>query len=218
MSLLEIQNGTKIYSNGTGTQVIAFSGLNLAIEKGESLAIIGPPKVGKSTLIHVLGGLDQLTDGTYRLGETDITHATHKELAHIRNCKMGIVLQKFGLINDKSVYENIAIPLYFDSDIQKKNVKEKIDKVLVELNLVKMQKTLVANLSNGQKQKVAIARALVNNPEIILADEPTGSLNRESAEEIMDLLLKLQAKGRTLIIATYNIYIAEKCARQYVLK
>lgn len=217
MGLLEIQKGTKIYLQGTEAQVIAFSDLNIAIEKGESLAIMGRSGAGKSTLMHILGCLDQLTAGSYYLDGQDISKATPKELARIRNKKMGFVLQNFGLINSKTVYDNIAIPLWFNPDVRKKDMKEKIQKAIADMGLTEKEKALVTNLSGGQKQRVAIARALVNNPEIILADEPTGSLDRQTAEETMDVLLQLHEQGRTLIVVTHDIHVAEKCARQYVM-
>lgn len=218
MSLLELQKGTKIYLKGTEAQVIAFSDLSIAIEKGESLAIMGRSGAGKSTLMHILGCLDQLTEGTYLLDGQDISKATAKELARIRNKKMGFVLQNFGLINSKSVYENVSIPLYFNPDVRKKNMKEKIEKVIADMGLMEKKKALVGNLSGGQKQRVAIARALVNDPEIILADEPTGSLDRQTAEETMNVLLQLQQQGRTLLVVTHDIHVAEKCGRQYVME
>lgn len=218
MSLLELQKGTKIYLKGTEAQVIAFSNLSIAIEKGESLAIMGRSGAGKSTLMHILGCLDQLTEGTYLLDGQDISKATAKELARIRNKKMGFVLQNFGLINSKSVYENVSIPLYFNPDVRKKDMKGKIEKVIADMGLMEKKKALVGNLSGGQKQRVAIARALVNDPEIILADEPTGSLDRQTAEETMNVLLQLQQQGRTLLVVTHDIHVAEKCGRQYVME
>lgn len=218
MSLLQIQKGTKIYLKGTEAQVTAFSDLDIAIEKGESLAIMGRSGAGKSTLMHILGCLDQLTEGTYLLDGQDISQATAKELARIRNKKMGFVLQNFGLINSKSVYENVAIPLYFNPDVRKKDMKGKIQKVIADMGLTEKEKALVGNLSGGQKQRVAIARALVNDPEIILADEPTGSLDRQTAEETMDVLLQLHQQGRTLLVVTHDAHVAEKCARQYVME
>lgn len=214
MSFIQLNQVSKIYNKNTDAKVEALNHVDLSIEKGELVAIVGKSGSGKSTLLHILGLLDNPTQGSYCLDGFDISTIEMNDLAHIRNEKLGFVLQEFGLILNKTVYDNIAIPLYFSRAVKRKQMPEMIRKVLKEVGLEEKEKSIVAELSGGQKQRVAIARAIVNNPEIILADEPTGALDQNTSKEIMDLLLELNRNNKTVIIITHDRMIAERCERR----
>ena len=208
MSLIELKDISKIYKTGK----IAFKALknvDLTIEKGESLSIIGPSGSGKSTLMHIIGLLDKATTGNYILDGEDISNVNSNKLATLRNQKIGFVFQSFHLLQGTTAWENVALPLSYS----RKNNKEKKDQAIRYLDLVGLKKW--ANhksneLSGGQMQRVAIARSLVNNPEIILADEPTGNLDSKTGEEILKILEDQKKRGITVILVTHDPKISEK--------
>lgn len=214
MSVIQVSQVSKVYNMNTNAKVEALNQVELSIEKGELVAIVGKSGSGKSTLLHILGLLDTPTQGNYCLDGLDMSKMDSNNLAHIRNEKIGFVLQEFGLILTKTVYENIAIPLYFSKSVKRKQMTELIRKALKQVGLEEKEKSLVVELSGGQKQRVAIARAIVNNPEIILADEPTGALDQNTSNEIINLLIELNKKGKTVIIITHDMKIAEQCQRR----
>ena len=208
MSLIELKDISKIYKTGK----IAFKALknvNLTIKKGESLSIIGPSGSGKSTLMHIIGLLDKATTGNYILDGEDISNVNSNKLATLRNQKIGFVFQSFHLLQGTTAWENVALPRSYS----RKNNKEKKDQAIRYLDLVGLKKW--ANhksneLSGGQMQRVAIARSLVNNPEIILADEPTGNLDSKTGEEILKILEDQKKRGITVILVTHDPKISEK--------
>ncbi len=208
MSLIELKDISKIYKTGK----IAFKALknvDLTIEKGESLSIIGPSGSGKSTLMHIIGLLDKATTGNYILDGEDISNVNSNKLATLRNQKIGFVFQSFHLLQGTTAWENVALPLSYS----RKNNKEKKDQAIRYLDLVGLKKW--ANhksneLSGGQMQRVAIARSLVNNPEIILADEPTGNLDSKTGEEILKILEDQKKRGITVILVTHDPKISKK--------
>ena len=208
MSLIELKDISKIYKTGK----IAFKALknvDLTIKKGESLSIIGPSGSGKSTLMHIIGLLDKATTGNYILDGEDISNVNSNKLATLRNQKIGFVFQSFHLLQGTTAWENVALPLSYS----RKNNKEKKDQAIRYLDLVGLKKW--ANhksneLSGGQMQRVAIARSLVNNPEIILADEPTGNLDSKTGEEILKILEDQKKRGITVILVTHDPKISEK--------
>lgn len=209
MSLLEFKDIKKIYGKDDYATV-ALKGINLKINQGESIAIMGTSGSGKSTLLNIIGCLDTQTSGNYLFKETSIDSFKDKDLAKLRNSSFGFIVQNFALIDDFTVYENVVIPLEYS-----KNKKRKSD-IINLLKLLgidrKLNKT-PKELSGGQCQRVAIARALINDPDIILADEPTGSLDKKTGQDIMNILLDLNKKGKTLIIVTHDTNIAKQCDR-----
>ncbi len=211
--LIEVKNLTKIYRED-GNETPALNGVDLKINQGEFIAVIGPSGSGKSTLIQVLGCLDKLTGGQYLFEGEEIGGYSDDGLAGIRRNKIGFVFQSFNLLPRLSVLENVKMPLAYSGvgEPERNKIAEDLVK-LVGLEDRKDYKT--AKLSGGQKQRVAIARALVNSPKIIFADEPTGSLDSRSGAIILDMLQKLHDQGRTIVLVTHESYVAE-CAERII--
>ena len=213
MMFIQLQNITKNYKNPDGKSFIrVLKDINLNIDKGEMLAIKGASGSGKSTFLHIIGCLDRQTTGTYFLNGEDVASFNASQLAIKRNTMFGFVMQNFALIDDDSVLENVAAPLLFS----KKHFSS-IDtialKQLQSLKIDHLASKRVAKLSGGERQRVAIARALVNNPEIILADEPTGALDADNKQKIIDLLQMLNKNGKTVLIVTHDDAVALSCKR-----
>ena len=211
MGYLELNNIQKVYNSGSAEEVCALKGINLDIEKGEMIAIMGPSGSGKSTLLHILGCLDAPTGGNYTLGGRKISGLKDRELAKIRNRSIGFVMQDFGLMNDHNALENVSVPLLFDKSVKWREIEKRALKVMEKLEIKELSKRRTYQLSGGQKQRVAIARALVNEPEVILADEPTGALDTRLTEEIFALLQALNKDGKTVIVVTHNPIISKYC-------
>ncbi|MBB6623519.1 ABC transporter ATP-binding protein [Clostridium gasigenes] len=213
MSLIELNQIRKIYGKGEA-ETIALDNINLNIESGEMVAIMGQSGCGKSTLLNIIGCLDKQTSGEYLFNGKCINDYTSKELAGLRNSEFGFIVQYFALIDNYTVYENVEIPLVYN---KKKNLKikrrELIKDTLDKLGIANKIKSLPSELSGGQCQRVAIARAIVNNPRIILADEPTGALDRKNGQQVIDILKELNKNGKTIIIITHDEYIASQCSR-----
>lgn len=186
--------------------------ISITIDTGELIAIKGKSGAGKSTLLHIIGCLDTPTSGCYRIGETDMTKLPPKELARFRNEKFGFVMQDFGLIRDETVFENVSLPLLF-SHVPFRKIAQKTDEQLERIGISHLRNKAVELLSGGEKQRVAIARALINNPDYILADEPTGSLDSSNSEMIMQIMKTLNQEGKTVIIITHDDMIANACNR-----
>ncbi|GMQ57333.1 ABC transporter ATP-binding protein [Vallitalea sediminicola] len=212
MSYIRLENVNKYYKKNTGAEVHALKNLNLEIKKGELIAIEGVSGSGKSTLLHVLGCLDFVIDGEYYLNNERITNKSQKQLAVIRNRKIGFILQNYGLINQSTAVQNIAIPLLIGG-MGLKHIKRECVCLLEQLGIGKLADRKVSQMSGGQKQRVAIARALVNKPDIILADEPTGSLDIKTSNEVMQLLKEINQQGKTVIIVTHDKHVSEICSR-----
>lgn len=209
--MIELINGIKIYGKGS-SRVFALNGLSLQIQKGELVALMGPSGSGKSTLLNIIGCIDQLTSGSYLLDGTDIQNFSHMRLAQLRNKRFGFVLQDFGLIDHWTVSKNVEIPLSYAKPSDKKP-KERIEQVLNQLQIADKKSELAYRLSGGQKQRVAIARAIVNDPQIILADEPTGALDQKTGREVLNILQKIHQAGKTVIIVTHDPSVAGACNR-----
>lgn len=189
--------------------------IDLSINNGEMTAIMGASGCGKSTLLNIIGCLDVAESGEYWLKGKKVTGKSQKEMARIRNEIFGYVIQDFALIRDDTVLENIRIPL----DYSKKKIdKLRIDQLLKSLGLKKLQKMRVSLLSGGEQQRTAIARALVNDPEILLADEPTGALDSKTGQEVMNILREICNKGKTIVIVTHDEKIARQCDRILCMK
>ncbi|MGL4850716.1 MAG: ABC transporter ATP-binding protein [Clostridium sp.] len=185
--------------------------INLKIEEGEFISIVGTSGSGKTTLLNILGLMDKQTKGEYYLDDKNIEGNTIDELADIRNSEIGFVFQNFNLIDDYTLVENVEVPISYSKN--KKKMKKRAIEQLKKLGLEEHINKTPKEISGGQKQRVAIARALVNNPKIILADEPTGALDSKNSEKIMSILSDINKAGRTVIIVTHDMKIAKKCNR-----
>lgn len=214
--LVDIQELGKYYSNGE-LQVKALDGINLQIQQGELLSILGPSGSGKSTLMNMLGCLDKPTNGRYLLDQQDVSLLSSNQLAAIRNKKIGFVFQSFNLLDYASALDNVALPLVY-SGVSVKKRRQRAAELLEQVGLGDRLHHKPNQLSGGQKQRVAIARALVNDPQIILADEPTGALDSKSGAEIEALFKTLHQQGRTLIIVTHDNELAKRTDRIVTIK
>lgn len=188
--------------------VHALNNINLKIDDRETVAIIGESGAGKSTLLHIMSCIDNF-DGEYYLDNIDINKLSESKKSKLRSSKIGIVLQDFALIDDFTVFENVMTPLYFNKKIKDK--KSSVMRALKKTGIASLKSKKVSQLSGGQKQRVAISRALVTNPEYIFADEPTGSLDSKTSEEIVKMLFDLNRNGITIVIVTHNLEIANQC-------
>lgn len=210
MNILKIENLKKAYGSGE-TEVKALDDISFQVEEGEFIAIIGPSGSGKSTLLHSIAGLEKPTSGNVYFYDKDIYKMNKKELTILRRQKIGIIYQFYNLIPTLNVEENIILPIELD---RKKIDTKKLDEIIKFLGLEKRKKHLPNELSGGQQQKVAIGRALMINPTIILADEPTGNLDSKSSEEIMQVLKKANKDYKqTIIMITHNLEIAKLADR-----
>ena len=210
MNILEVENISKIYGKGE-TKVIALDNVSFEVAEGEFIAIIGPSGSGKSTLLHTIAGLEKPTDGNVYLYGKNLYEMSKKELTILRRQKIGIIYQFYNLIPTLNVEENILLPIELD---RKKVDKKRLDEIIKFLNLDNRRKHLPNELSGGQQQKVAIGRALMINPTIILADEPTGNLDSKSSNEIIQLLIKANKEYKqTIIMITHNLEIAKLANR-----
>lgn len=210
--MIVIQNLVKTYNKGKENELQVLKGLNLTVEKGELVAIVGKSGAGKTTLLHIIGCIEKFEEGSYQLNGTEVSGLGDNALSDIRNQKIGIVKQDFALIQEYSVLENVLMPLYI-SGVRGKARRQKAMEALQRVKMDDMADKQVRKLSGGQKQRVAIARAIVNEPDFILADEPTGALDTVTAGQIMELFTALNQAGKTVIIVTHDRQIAESCKR-----
>ena len=215
MNIVEMKNITKIYGEKEN-QVLALQNINLDIEKGSVVSVVGASGSGKSTLLNIMGGVDTPSDGTVYVDGKDITKYKDDELSLFRRRKVGFIFQAYHLIPVLTVEENIKMPVLLD---HRKPDKEYIDHIIELLGLADRRKHLPNQLSGGQQQRTAIARALANNPTLVLADEPTGALDSKNGEEVMDLLMKsVHNIGQTLVIITHNMDLAREADRIVKIK
>jgi len=216
MAIIELRDVHKVYDMGA-EQVRALNGLDLAIDKGEYVAIMGPSGSGKSTLMNLVGCLDTPSSGSYVLNGTAVEKLNDQELAAIRNKEIGFVFQTFNLLARTDAVQNVELPLIY-AGIPKRERRERADKALARVGLTSRSHHLPNELSGGQRQRVAIARALVNQPSILLADEPTGNLDSATSVEIMQLFDELHHQGNTVILVTHENEIAAHADRKVVLR
>jgi len=214
--LIKIKDVTKVYPLGE-TEVHALRGVDVAIKKGEFISIIGPSGSGKSTLMHIIGCLDTATSGSYFLRGKDVNKMDENQLADIRKEFIGFVFQDFYLLPDVPAWYNVSLPMIYNR-VTPRERKEKAVKILENVGLGDRVNHLPNQLSGGERQRVAIARALANEPEIIIADEPTGNLDSVRGEEILKILSDLYEKGKTIIIVSHEKYVAEQGKRKIYLK
>lgn len=215
-SIIQTKNLIKIYGKDEA-QVVALAGIDLTIDANEFVAIMGPSGSGKSTLMNILGCLDQPSSGNYLLAGEEVSHLDREELARIRNEKLGFIFQSYNLLPNTSAIENVLLPLLYQrkEKLTYTQQKEKALEGLIAVGLENRAHHQPNELSGGQMQRVAIARALINDPTVILADEPTGNLDTHSSKEVIALLQELHRQGRTIVMVTHNEEIAA-CAERII--
>jgi putative ABC transport system ATP-binding protein len=209
--MISLSNITKTYHMGK-VDFTVLSGVSLGVRRGEMIAIMGPSGSGKSTLMNIIGCLDRPTSGSYRFEEREIDAMTDDELASIRNVKIGFVFQTFNLLPRFTALKNVEVPLIY-SGVPARQRRERALPQLEKVGLADRLQHKPTELSGGQQQRVAIARALVNNPPLLLADEPTGNLDSRSGAEILNILTGLNEQGTTVIIVTHDQSVADRCRR-----
>ncbi|MEI8348572.1 MAG: ABC transporter ATP-binding protein [Candidatus Omnitrophota bacterium] len=213
--LLDIVSLTKRYHNGT-EEVAALSRVSLSIDEGDYLAIVGPSGAGKSTLLHIMGGLDTPTEGQVLFESGDIYRMSDTQRAHWRNKTIGFVFQFYHLIEELSVEENILLTASF---VARKTSFKKLQELLKYLNMAPRKNFFPSQLSGGEKQKVAIARALINEPRMVFCDEPTGNLDKDSQDKVVGLLEELnREKKKTIVLVTHNLELAKRAKRTVFIR
>ena len=210
--MIQLSEAKKIYGTGEGT-VHALSGISLNIQKGEFVAITGKSGCGKTTLLNIIGLLDNLTEGHYTLNGQDIRHLSDKAKARLRFQTFGYIFQSFNLLSSHTVAENVALPLGY-AGVPKQERLARAAEMLRKVGLLDKMKAYPNELSGGQQQRAAIARALINHSPIILADEPTGNLDSRSSAQIMDILAELADEGATLLLVTHDAGVAKRAGRR----
>ena len=211
MAFIELENIKKHYGKGDA-QVEALKDVSLSVEKGEMVAIMGKSGSGKSTLLNILGGLISKDDGSYYYDGKELDFSKQKNLTMFRRKSVGFIVQYFALINDRTIFENVALPLRYQKH-SRKEIHSKVRKALDEMGILEKMKSYPDELSGGQAQRVAIARAIVKEPELILADEPTGALDEETEQKVLEVLKELNEEGKTIIMVTHDEKVAKICDR-----
>jgi putative ABC transport system ATP-binding protein len=212
--MIELSNITKVYRMGQ-TEVVALAGVDLRLESREMVSIIGPSGSGKSTLMHIIGCLDKPTSGQYRLEEVEVSKLGDNKLAEIRNRKIGFVFQSFNLLPRNTALDNVELPLIYCGA---GNRRQRALQALESVGLAHRAKHRPSELAGGEQQRVAIARALINNPSLILADEPTGNLDTQTSKEIMLLFQELNEQGITIVLVTHEPDIAAYTQRSIKMR
>ena len=215
-STIRLHGIRKLYRIG-GETLAALDGIDLEIRRGEFAALMGPSGSGKSTLMNILGCLDRPSEGSYKLDGAEVAGLSDDALAATRNKKIGFVFQNFNLLPRISALDNVALPLVY-AGVGRRERMERAQEMLAAVGLSDRGAHLPNELSGGQRQRVAIARALVNDPHIIMADEPTGNLDTKSTKEIMDILVRMHEKGHTIILVTHEPEIALRASRQLLVR
>jgi putative ABC transport system ATP-binding protein len=209
--VIELDRVTKVYRTGS-MSVAALRGVSLTIDEGEYVAIIGPSGSGKSTLMHILGCLDIPTSGGYHLAGEDVSHMSETALAEVRNRRIGFVFQQFNLLASMAAWQNVELPLVY-AGVPRAERKERSMEALARVGLAGRVHHRPGELSGGQQQRVAVARALVTEPDLILADEPTGNLDSVSAADVLRLVSELHEAGSTLLLITHDVEVASAANR-----
>jgi putative ABC transport system ATP-binding protein len=215
-TVIQLDQVTKVYNTGT-ISVAALRGVSLTIRSGEYVAIIGPSGSGKSTLMHILGCLDTPTTGSYQLAGENVSAMSEAALAHVRNRRIGFVFQQFNLLASMTAWQNVELPLAY-AGVPRSDRKERAMAALAKVGLAGRVQHRPGELSGGQQQRVAVARALVTEPDLILADEPTGNLDSASAGDVLGLMDELHGAGRTLVLITHDVEVASASGRVVAIR
>lgn len=210
--IIELKSIEKTYNKGHINQFQALTDINLKVDEQEVIAIVGASGSGKTTLLNIIGLVDNYELGSYFLNGENVKTLRESQKAKLRNRVFGYVMQDYSLIPQMSIFDNVAIPLYI-ANVPYKEIKSRVRTAVSSVNLHDIVDKKVTELSGGQKQRVAIARAIVNNPQVILADEPTGALDKKTGVDIIDELLNLRNLGKSVLIVTHDMEIASKCSR-----
>ena len=216
--LIRMNNISKIYNKGKSNEVVALDSVDFTLERGESLAVMGVSGSGKSTLLNVIGCMDNMTSGEYYFDGKEVHNMNDNEIARLRGDKIGFVLQSYGLLPSESVMTNVEMPLYFMKGSNMKDAKRRVYATLESLGIAELAKRKVKTLSGGQRQRVAIARAIIKDPDIILADEPTGALDSETAKNTMELFSEIAKSGKSVIMVTHDVNMAKYMNRTVYIK
>ena len=213
--MIQLKDIRKTYNKNHSNAFEALRGISLTIENQEIVAIVGTSGAGKSTLLHILAFIDSADEGTYILDERDVTDLPDKDKSQLRTGEIGLVMQDYALVEDFTAIENVMMPLDFDRKNKRKSREKKklALQVLRQVDMEDFSKKRCNELSGGQKQRVAIARAIVNNPKLVIADEPTGALDSGNAKQIMEIFKKLQQDGKTVVFVTHDMNIASYADR-----
>ena len=215
-TVIELRNIGKSYFLENHVEVPVLTNINLTIEKGEFVSIMGPSGAGKSTLMNILGCLDRPTKGSYLLDGEEVATLNDNQLAYTRNKKIGFVFQSFNLLPKLSALDNVILPMIY-GNVYKRERKERAARMLEAVGLGDRMNHMPAEMSGGQRQRVAIARALVNDPAMIMADEPTGNLDSKSTREVMEIFSSLYQQGKTVILVTHELSVAGYANRHVIL-
>lgn len=209
--MIELNDVTKIY-NGSDYETVALNCVNVTIEKGDFIAVMGPSGSGKTTFLNIIGCMDNPTSGKYYLNGEDVSEYSSRKLTGLRKNHIGFIFQNFALLQDYTIYENIEVPL-LAKNIRKGERKQRMSMVMELLGIENLGNKLPSQLSGGQQQRVAIARVLAADNNIILADEPTGSLDQNTSKDLMDIFSQLNDNGKTVIVITHDAKVAEYAKR-----
>lgn len=218
MGDIKLHNIIREYKEGNGETSRVLDNLCLDIKQGEMVAITGVSGSGKTTLLHILGCMDKEYHGEYYLNNKLVSEYSSKQLAQYRNSEIGFVLQDYNLIWGQNVEDNVSIPLMFRKGLRYREIKLLVEEALTQTGIGELKKRKVTNLSGGQKQRVAIARSIVGNPSIILADEPTGALDRKTGDKIIQLFRKINQQGTTIVIVTHDENISAQCDKKFYME
>lgn len=211
-NVISIENLTKVYRTDE-IETHALTGIHLTIDEGEYVAVMGPSGCGKTTLLSLLGLLDEATSGSYKLAGQPVDSLSTAERAQVRNRHIGFVFQAFNLIGDLTVFENVELPLIYRGGVSRSQRRDRVERVLDQVGMLHRARHYPSQLSGGQQQRTAVARALVTEPDILLADEPTGNLDSRAGDTIMSLLDSLNAAGATILMVTHDPQYAARARR-----
>ena len=214
--MINIEHLTKTYNEGRANECKVLTDVNLEVNRGEKISIIGKSGCGKSTLLHIIALIDSFQKGEYNFNNTPVRAMSNQELARLRNRSIGLVLQDFALISEYTVMENVLLPTMF-TICDNHQMKKRAEMLLSKTGLIKFKNHYASQLSGGQKQRVAICRSLINDPDLILADEPTGSLDPQTGTEIISLLIEMCDSNKALIVITHDLDIAQQFPLKYQL-
>lgn len=214
--MILLENVNKVFKSKNNEDLVIFENLSLEINNGDFISIVGTSGVGKTTLLNMIGLLDNKYEGKYNFNNIQVSEMSDRELSNLRNKYIGYVFQDYKLINEFSVYENIEVSLLINKSISHKEIDRRIKDSVRKVNLdLSMLKKKVSKLSGGEKQRVAIARAIAKEPILIIADEPTGAIDEDNKEAIMDLLINLNKEGKTLVLVSHDMEVASKAKKVY---